>query len=164
MTFPQNDVELYLEAQILSGVNPQEALADLMIKYNPKFVKLWNEIKNRYGNTLYDFYHFKLNPGFNQLGLSDTFLRKWFIYPSGRTFTSMYFANTVDLSDKRVIVTDPTIITKLIGANLGSIPCLAIADGPFYIPVLKYQRSGKDRKSTRLNSSHIPLSRMPSSA
>ena len=27
-----------------------------------------------------------------------------------------------------------------------------------------YSRNGQDRKSTRLNSSHIPLSRMPSSA
>ena len=30
--------------------------------------------------------------------------------------------------------------------------------------ILNYGIYGKDRKSTRLNSSHIPLSRMPSSA
>ena len=33
-------------------------------------------------------------------------------------------------------------------------------DGPYLIP----PQISQDRKSTRLNSSHIPLSRMPSSA
>ena len=33
-----------------------------------------------------------------------------------------------------------------------------------YFPVLKERADQRDRKSTRLNSSHIPLSRMPSSA
>ena len=33
-----------------------------------------------------------------------------------------------------------------------------------YLLVVSIQRVGQDRKSTRLNSSHIPLSRMPSSA
>ena len=31
-------------------------------------------------------------------------------------------------------------------------------------PANKYDKNATDRKSTRLNSSHIPLSRMPSSA
>ena len=30
--------------------------------------------------------------------------------------------------------------------------------------VIHFNKGGQDRKSTRLNSSHIPLSRMPSSA
>ena len=30
--------------------------------------------------------------------------------------------------------------------------------------IVNYLKDNKDRKSTRLNSSHIPLSRMPSSA
>ena len=34
----------------------------------------------------------------------------------------------------------------------------------WYIPKILFIKKGKDRKSTRLNSSHIPLSRMPSSA
>ena len=38
---------------------------------------------------------------------------------------------------------------------------IALPDGPKYA---KYSSSHLDRKSTRLNSSHIPLSRMPSSA
>ena len=37
---------------------------------------------------------------------------------------------------------------------------LAVADG---VPTIARDRN-RDRKSTRLNSSHIPLSRMPSSA
>ena len=35
---------------------------------------------------------------------------------------------------------------------------------PVWKPEQKSYRGQKDRKSTRLNSSHIPLSRMPSSA
>ena len=39
---------------------------------------------------------------------------------------------------------------------------------PHYLPVTPYSQpleyQSSDRKSTRLNSSHIPLSRMPSSA
>ena len=35
---------------------------------------------------------------------------------------------------------------------------------PDHMHALFFERTGQDRKSTRLNSSHIPLSRMPSSA
>ena len=40
---------------------------------------------------------------------------------------------------------------------------LAIIAGPIRIPILP-KKKGADRKSTRLNSSHAELSRMPSSA
>ena len=45
-------------------------------------------------------------------------------------------------------------------------PQLAIVGVFFFWPAAQalYQSMVEDRKSTRLNSSHIPLSRMPSSA
>ena len=48
-----------------------------------------------------------------------------------------------------------------------SLETLRLLDGVFdiYMPDFKYAEADvADRKSTRLNSSHIPLSRMPSSA
>ena len=41
---------------------------------------------------------------------------------------------------------------------------LEIGDSPFNSTASAIQSGLQDRKSTRLNSSHIPLSRMPSSA
>ena len=56
--------------------------------------------------------------------------------------------------------TDPAVVQELIA--LGDISSLGIDIGekhPF-----DFNSNDEDRKSTRLNSSHIPLSRMPSSA
>ena len=53
----------------------------------------------------------------------------------------------------------PAILTRGYGSNLASGDSLALLDGA---EIMKAK--GQDRKSTRLNSSHIPLSRMPSSA
>ena len=59
---------------------------------------------------------------------------------------------------------DPDKITKTIGIGTAAIAFVgggySLSDkiGFFKKPILE------DRKSTRLNSSHIPLSRMPSSA
>jgi hypothetical protein len=45
------------------------------------------------------------------------------------------------------------------------LPGLVLAGGPTDIAAFRQrQRAAKDRKSTRLNSSHNPASRMPSSA
>ena len=50
-----------------------------------------------------------------------------------------------------------TTITNSVGMEFVSIPAGSFTYGRFQPP-------SPDRKSTRLNSSHIPLSRMPSSA
>ena len=47
---------------------------------------------------------------------------------------------------------------------VASVPVLVAALGAALAVALSTGRGAADRKSTRLNSSHIPLSRMPSSA
>ena len=56
-----------------------------------------------------------------------------------------------------------TIMPQFVGLTFG------VYNGHKFLPVLVTEnmvghKFGEDRKSTRLNSSHIPLSRMPSSA
>ena len=69
----------------------------------------------------------------------------------------MSILQTIDL--KKYYGTEPNITRALDGVNF------SVEDGEF-VAVVGTSGSGKstDRKSTRLNSSHIPLSRMPSSA
>ena len=57
-----------------------------------------------------------------------------------------------------------TIITTLfIAVICGCLTLFLYKNGVYYIDLLQ-DTVDADRKSTRLNSSHIPLSRMPSSA
>ena len=53
-------------------------------------------------------------------------------------------------------------LTDLLDDEMPIVEGSEINDSPF-APISKFARE-RDRKSTRLNSSHIPLSRMPSSA
>ena len=50
------------------------------------------------------------------------------------------------------------------GKNIGECDCGMAEERRTYVKSLADSGLNKDRKSTRLNSSHIPLSRMPSSA
>ena len=53
---------------------------------------------------------------------------------------------------------EPQLLAQLLELPVseGEAACTALAEA--------YEAEGRDRESTRLNSSHIPLSRMPSSA
>lgn len=140
-------VEFHLESKILSGVRPEQALADLITSYDPKFKARWERVKRTYGNKPTDFaITFGINNVFKQLQIPIDFLYKWYLYPSGRTRTQMLFANNapvLDPSNKLILFSDSIIWTRPSGAIINNVrmmlPCLSLISDPLYIPVLRYQ-------------------------
>ena len=65
------------------------------------------------------------------------------------------------ISEGEIYIIDPDLCTECIGA-FDEPQCASVCPVDCCVP--DPDRKERDRKSTRLNSSHIPLSRMPSSA
>lgn len=146
-----SSAEQYLESRILAGETPIQALLNLIRTYQPRFGGKWKNLSDNYDNPVHPLMfklRFEMQPEFKQLQLSNSFIQKWFVYPSGHPRTPMYFVSQdkfVDLTNKSVAITDPQITTKLIGIATGQsfIPsnCFSIVNGPLFIPVLRYQKS-----------------------
>ena len=85
---------------------------------------------------------------------------QWNVYPSGGEYNVA--ANLADCFRLRA-----GMVSAMVDYPIGDLIAervRAVGIKPFY-KVFKHNGvTGPDRKSTRLNSSHIPLSRMPSSA
>ena len=93
-------------------------------------------------------------------------LNKTFGTPDANTSNSFFTAvNFLTYGNNLQVVR-----AQLSGANnalSGAAASVVVPNEGFYFSntsTYGYNQTGKDRKSTRLNSSHIPLSRMPSSA
>ena len=79
--------------------------------------------------------------------------------PSGKRFTMTAPAGTTQAQANQIFYSQ-VAAGSLVGFTAGQ----SISGAKSSVTKFALSRLDRDRKSTRLNSSHIPLSRMPSSA
>ncbi|CAH6419131.1 Hypothetical protein HVR_LOCUS325 [uncultured virus] len=141
------DAEQLIKTQIIQGISPGQALINVISPFIGRNVsvrldKLLNNphIPSSFAFVLKNFSIVK------DLGLSNEFIRRYFIYPSGRSRPPMNFVHKTissNLTGKSVLSSnseDKTKPTYLFdGKNLHDLPCLTLLDGPLYIPVIRYQ-------------------------
>lgn len=157
--------EQAIESKIQQGKSPKEALIEVILQHDPNafigdwmrgpdwmpVVKIPAAVKISQHFTEQDFG--RANPEFN-LKLSQGFIEKYYVYPSGLAKTSMEFAGRIsdeDLSHANVILTSGKYGTIIIsGMRIGTqeivpVRCTTTIDGELWIPVIRYQNPGSGR-------------------
>ncbi|CAH6419370.1 Hypothetical protein HVR_LOCUS575 [uncultured virus] len=157
------NAEKLVEDQIMQGMSPLEALLNMVgnfyeidQSYRTRMLKTSNLPSA--GRSFFEDFSIIEN-----FGLSDEFLQKYFIYPSGRAKATMNFVHKTitSLEGQSVIVSsqeDKSNPTYFYNENiLYYLPDIAILDGPIYTPVTRYTTTtGEGVMSTLFKSKYDP--------
>ena len=152
--------EVYIETHLGGGAiirNKLPAQENIGIEIDPKVIAKWKTIKNNHNFKLINDDAIKFLKSYNFTGRELVYCDPPYLRETRKKNAGLY---RFEYSLRQHIE-----LLKVIKR----LPCMVLISGyesSLYKESLRdwYTYCFKDRKSTRLNSSHIPLSRMPSSA
>ena len=123
---------------------------------------------DHYGYLSNEYYIKNLDTGIDQLKFNDHVYGHYnYDSDAGCTDLSSYIRINYVNQSLYNATTNSTFISTSVFDSSYNVPSVTLSNDNIHLPssiLNRYISGDKDRKSTRLNSSHIPLSRMPSSA